>query len=81
MSCQEIGAGSPTSPGSFSRLQELPWPVQPYWMRLPPAAGAGYAFAPDTFREGYNTIRVANAGTSVMTIEWVELSLRFPRGN
>jgi hypothetical protein len=45
-----------------------------------PAAGAGYAFAPDAFREGYNTIRVTNAGTSAMTIDMVELSLRFPPG-
>ena len=43
-----------------------------------PAAGAGFAFGPDVFREGYNTIRVANTGTSTMTIHTVELSLRFP---
>jgi hypothetical protein len=45
-----------------------------------PAAGAGFAFAPDAFREGYNKIRVSNAGTSIVNVRGVELSLRFPSG-
>lgn len=45
-----------------------------------PTEGAGVAFSPDAFREGYNTIRVTNAGTSIMNVQGVELSLRFPSG-
>ena len=45
-----------------------------------PAAGAGFAFGPEAFREGYNTIRVTNAGTSIVNVQGVELSLRFPSG-
>jgi hypothetical protein len=45
-----------------------------------PAAGAGYAFRSDALREGYNAIKVVNAGISPMAIQTVELSLRFPPG-
>ncbi len=43
-----------------------------------PAAAGASTFAPEAFREGYNAIRVANGGTSPITVEGVELSLRFP---
>jgi hypothetical protein len=42
-----------------------------------PAADA--TFTADAFREGYNTIRVTNAGKTTMTIQTVVLSLRFPK--
>jgi len=41
-------------------------------------AGAGYAFGSAAFRKGDNVVRVANAGTSTMTVKSVILSLRFP---
>jgi hypothetical protein len=44
-----------------------------------PAAGDGFTFSSGAFREGYNTIRVANAGKAAMTIHALELSLRFPQ--
>ena len=46
----------------------------------PSAAGANFAFTSEVFRKGYNTIRVVNAGTSPITIQSIELSLRFPSG-
>jgi hypothetical protein len=36
-------------------------------------------FSPEAFLDGYNTIRVTNAGTSPMSVEGVELAVRFPR--
>ena len=42
-----------------------------------PTTGADRVFASDAFREGYNTIRVVNAGKSTMNVEGVELALRF----
>ncbi len=42
-----------------------------------PSAGSTAAFAPDAFRVGYNTVRVTNSGTSNMTVERVELAVRF----
>ena len=44
----------------------------------PALAGTDYAFSPAAFREGYNVVRVANAGTSAMNVKSVILSLRFP---
>ena len=41
------------------------------------AAAAGFAFSSKAFREGYNVLRILNAGTSAMTVQGVELSLRF----
>jgi hypothetical protein len=38
----------------------------------------GFGYTVDAFCEGYNTIVVANAGKSPMTVEGVELALRFP---
>jgi hypothetical protein len=43
------------------------------------AAGGGFAFRSDAFRKGYNTIRVTNTAKTAMTIQTVELSLRFPQ--
>jgi hypothetical protein len=45
----------------------------------PIGTGTGVEFSRDRFREGYNTIRVTNAGESAMTVEVVELSVRFDR--
>lgn len=39
----------------------------------------GIAFDAKAFCEGYNTIQVVNAGKSEMTVEGVELSLKFPQ--
>ena len=36
-------------------------------------------FPPEAFQDGYNTIRVTNAGNKPMRIEGVELVVRFPR--
>jgi hypothetical protein len=44
----------------------------------PALARGGYAFNSAAFREGYNDVQVANAGTSAMTVQSVILSLRFP---
>lgn len=44
-----------------------------------PTAGAGFVFAPEAFQGGYNTVRVTNAGTGGMTVQGVELAIRFPR--
>ena len=44
----------------------------------PPTANAGYVFNADAFQEGYNVVRVVNAGTLAATVESVELALRFP---
>ena len=41
-------------------------------------AGAGRAFGSAAFRKGDNVVRVANAGTSAMTVKSVILSLQFP---
>jgi hypothetical protein len=41
-----------------------------------PSTEKAFTFGPEVFREGYNTIRVANAGKVGMTIERVELALR-----
>jgi hypothetical protein len=40
---------------------------------------AGFAFGSNAFREGYNTVRVVNSGKSAMSVQGVELSLRFPK--
>jgi len=37
-----------------------------------------YTFPRDAFCEGYNTVRVKNAGTGAVTVGGVELSVRFP---
>jgi hypothetical protein len=42
-----------------------------------PIEDAALVFASEAFREGYNAVRVANAGTSAMIVKSVELSLRF----
>jgi hypothetical protein len=42
------------------------------------AQGGSLIFAAEAFREGYNAIRVANTGPSSLTIERVELCVRFP---
>lgn len=44
----------------------------------PPATAGPYAFASSAFRDGDNTIRVTNTGSSPLRIEGVELALRFP---
>jgi uncharacterized lipoprotein YddW (UPF0748 family) len=44
----------------------------------PPIGAGSFAFGPEALRDGYNTIRVANAGNSAIRIECVELSLQFP---
>jgi hypothetical protein len=36
-------------------------------------------FSADAFGDGYNTIRVTNTGASPMSVESVELAIRFPR--
>ena len=38
----------------------------------------GFTYAVEAFREGYNTIVVSNIGRSTMTVEGVEMALRFP---
>ncbi len=37
-----------------------------------------FTFADETFREGYNTVCVANTGESAITVKSVELAVRFP---
>jgi len=43
------------------------------------SSGSQPTFGPEAFQDGYNTIRVTNAGTSPMTVERVELAVQFPR--
>jgi hypothetical protein len=43
-----------------------------------PTTSAGFVFDSKVFQKGYNKVRVVNVGTSTMTIQSVELSLRFP---
>lgn len=45
----------------------------------PAATGKDFAFSPEAFQDGDNTIRVTNAGSSPLRIECVELTVRFPR--
>jgi hypothetical protein len=42
-----------------------------------PAGRGATSFLPDAFCDGYNALRVTNAGPSAMTIQGVELALRF----
>jgi hypothetical protein len=42
------------------------------------AQGGGLIFAAEVFRESYNAIRVGNASSSRITVERVELCVRFP---
>lgn len=44
----------------------------------PSVQGDGYTFSYEAFQKGYNSIKVSNAGTKTLTIDGVELSLRFP---
>ena len=43
-------------------------------------AGEGFWFPPGAFRDGTNAIRIANAGPSAVTIEGLEVTLRFSKG-
>jgi len=43
-----------------------------------PVPANSLLFLPDAFRDGYNTVRVSNAGASAVTVERVELSLGLP---
>ena len=43
------------------------------------SAGSQFVFAPEAFQEGYNAVRVTNAGSSPLSVESVELAVRFPR--
>lgn len=45
----------------------------------PSAAPGAFSFLPDAFSDGYNTIRVTNAGPSAMSVQGVEIALRFPK--
>jgi len=44
----------------------------------PTTAGEVFSFARGAFRDGYNVIRVHNGGASAVTVQRVELCVRFP---
>jgi hypothetical protein len=45
-----------------------------------PVRTRGFEFPSNSFREGYNLIRIVNTGASTINVNGVELLLRFPKG-